>query len=326
MSIFRTRGRTRREAAQWVARLGGGAGERDHEAFRAWYDADSRNAEAYDRMAAIWSASGRLSAKPAAPAGRGMTGKGVWAVALAACLLGAVALAFALRGAVPGAAEPAVSYATGRSAPEEHVLPDGSRVLLDAQSRVELAFSAAERRIRLMSGRARFTVAHEARPFIVQAGADEIVATGTVFDVSLLESSVSVALLEGTVEVRHGHGQTARSTTRLTSGNRLVISNQTAPYSTRVASRDTAWANRMLEFDEVTLAEAIAMANRYSRTQIRIADEAAGALRVTGAYQAGDAPGLARGLAAAFGLRVSTDPDGTLSLSLRAAPAQRPHR
>ena len=40
-------------------------------------------------------------------------------------------------------------------------------------------------------------------------------------------------------------------------------------------------------------------------------------LRVTGAYRAGDAAGLARGLAAAFNLDVRTDADGNLSLSLR---------
>jgi ferric-dicitrate binding protein FerR (iron transport regulator) len=56
MAFFRTRGRIRREAADWLARLGGGADEESHAAFRRWYDADPRHAEAYDRMAAICSA------------------------------------------------------------------------------------------------------------------------------------------------------------------------------------------------------------------------------------------------------------------------------
>ncbi|HTU11571.1 MAG TPA: FecR domain-containing protein [Allosphingosinicella sp.] len=273
-------------------------------------------------MAAIWSASAKLPTPaprvaPAAFTAGKPASRRIWAFALAASLLAAAALAFMLRGTASGEGSETVAFVTERSEPRQFALPDGSRVMLDAQSRVELTFSQSERRIHLRSGRARFSVAHEARPFIVQAGADEIVATGTVFDVSLLRDRLSVALLQGAVEVRQGLGNNARSVTRLTPGNRLILDGRAAPYSLRVGPRDSAWANRMIEFEDVPLAEAVEMANRYSETQIRIGDEAAGTLRVTGAYRAGDAAGLARGLAAAFGLRVSTDPDGHLRLASR---------
>lgn len=316
MNFFRSGRRVRREAAEWVARLGGGAGERDHTAFRAWYEQDSRNAEAYDRMAAIWSASGRLNPSAAA-APRKPSNGGLWIYAIAASILVAGALAFFLRGMVPGQAEPDTVYATSRGEVREFPLPDGSRVTLDTASRIELAFTDSERRIFLRAGRARFSVAHEPRAFIVDAGGNEVVATGTVFDVSLLENRVSVALLQGTVEVRQGHGSAARAATRLTAGNRLVLAGQSAPISFRIAPSDTSWVRQMLEFDDMPLGEVVAMANRYSNTQIRLDGDAVRALRVTGAYRAGDAAGLARGLAAAFGLRVSTDADGHLRLSVR---------
>jgi transmembrane sensor len=316
MSFFRTGRRVRREAAEWVARLGGGAGERDHAAFRAWYEQDGRNAEAYDRMAAIWSASGRLNLS-AATAPRKPANGGLWVYAIAASILIAGALAFFLRGMLPGQAGPDIVYATSRGEVREFPLPDGSRVTLDTSTRIELAFTDRERRIFLRAGRARFSVAHEQRAFIVDAGGNEVVATGTVFDVSLLENRVSVALLQGTVEVRQGRGTAARSATRLTAGNRLVLSGQAAPISLRVAPRDTSWVRQMLEFDDMPLGEVVDMANRYSNTQIRLDGEEVRALRVTGAYRAGDAAGLARGLAAAFGLQVSTDADGHLRLRMR---------
>ena len=321
MIFFRSGRRIRREAANWVARLGGGAAESDHEAFRAWYAADRRNAEAYDRMAAIWSAAGRLQPAPALPEAR-RPGRSGLVVALAASILAVAAIAFFLRGPMSGAAgAPPVAYATSRGELREIVLPDGSRVTLDATSRIELAFSATERRLQLHEGRARFTVAHDGRPFIVQAAADQVVATGTVFDVSLLDNKLSVVLLEGRVEVRRMRGEETRAITRMTAGQRLVVQGETAPVSLPIAPRDTSWASRMLEFDDVPLAQAVAMANRYSSRQIRLEGEAVARLRVTGAFRAGDAEGLARTLAAAFGLTLRTDADGNLVLS-RSPPSQ----
>jgi transmembrane sensor len=193
--------------------------------------------------------------------------------------------------------------------------------MLDAGSRVEIAFSAAERRLFLREGRARFSVAHEARPFIVQAGQDQVVATGTVFDVSVLDNRLSVVLLEGSVEIRQSRGPAPPAVRRLMAGHRLVLEERGEAATAPIARGDTSWANRMLEFDDLPLGQAVEMANRYSVTQIRVEEDAVRRLRVTGAYRAGDAAGLARGLAAAFDLRLSTDPDGNPRLS-REAPAR----
>lgn len=320
MWIFGSRQRIRREAAEWVARLGGGAGESDHAAFRAWYDADRRNAEAYDRMAAIWSASGQLPMPAPVETGVRTAANRRLAYAVAASVLALAAAALLLmRGPMlGGGTEPAVTYATASGELRQIVLPDGSRVMLDAGSRIELGFSEAERRIVLGEGRARFSVAHEARPFIVQAGPNQVVATGTVFDVSLLNGRLSVVLLEGSVELRQARGPAPPAVHRLTAGRRLVVQGENMPVGAPAARGDTSWARRMLEFDDVPLGEAVETANRYSRVQIRLADDGIRNLRVTGAYRAGDAAGLARSLAAAFDLELTTEPDGTLTLGRRA--------
>lgn len=322
MSFFHSRRRVRREAAAWVARLGGGTGEQDHAAFRSWYEADRRNAETYDRMAAIWSASGQLAKAPPRERGTPAPTRRGFVFAIAASVLAVVAIAFLLQGGAPwGADEPPLSYATARGELREVALPDGSRIMLDAGSRIELAFSATERRLFLREGRARFSVAHEARPFIVQAGQDQVLATGTVFDVSLLGNRLAVVLLQGSVEIRQSRGAAPPITRRLTAGHRLVLQDRGAAATAPVARGDTAWASRMLEFDDLPLGQAVEMANRYSSTQIRVDDDAVRRLRITGAYRAGDSRGLARSLAATFGLRLSTDPDGNIRLS-RGAPAR----
>lgn len=319
MWSFRSHRRIRREAADWVARLGGGADEGDHAAFRSWYNEDRRHAEAYDRMAAIWSASGRLtrqSSKDPEPS-RPARGRQAIAFAVAASVVLFVAAAFLLtRGWLPDGGTPTtVTYATARGELREINLPDGSRLLLDAGSRIELRFTAAERRLLLRAGRARFTVSHEGRPFIVEAGTSQVVATGTVFDVSLLDNRLAIVLLEGSVELRRARGNGPAEIRRVAAGSRVVVQGDGEPASGPAARGDLAWPRRMLEFDDVPLGEAVDMANRYGQTQIRVADDEIRRLRVTGAYRAGDTDGLARSLAAAFGLDVQVDPDGNIFLS-----------
>jgi transmembrane sensor len=319
MWIFRSRRRIRKEAAEWVARLGGGAGERDHAAFRQWYDADPRHGEAYDRMAAIWSASGQLSVtEPVVDKVPRMGRSWGYAAAASVVALAAVALLLIRGPFFSSSTEPASIYATSRGELRQVELPDGSRVMLDAGSQIELAFSRAERRIVLRQGRARFSVAHESRPFVVQAGANQVIATGTVFDVSLLGDRLSIVLLEGSVELRRGERPQSPAVHRLTAGRRLVVRRDGAAADAPAARGDTSWADRMLEFDDTPLAEAVETANRYDRVQIRLADDEVRSLRVTGAFRAGDSTGLARSLAAAFGLQVTVGRDGNLTLSGRA--------
>ena len=71
----------------------------------------------------------------------------------------------------------------------------------------------------------------------------------------------------------------------------------------------------MLEFDRTPLRTAVALANRYSAAQIRLADPDLGGLAVSGAYRAGDTAGLARGLAVAFGLNLDIATRDELVLS-----------
>ena len=70
----------------------------------------------------------------------------------------------------------------------------------------------------------------------------------------------------------------------------------------------------MLEFDNATLSEAAAIMNRYSAVKLKLGDPSIAALRVSGAYRAGDTAGFARSLAAAFGLALRTQADGQLLL------------
>ncbi|MEI9850127.1 MAG: FecR domain-containing protein [Sphingomonas sp.] len=112
---------------------------------------------------------------------------------------------------VPGAAVVATELASPVGTIRRVTLDDGSVVTLDTGTRLEVAFTQGERRLRLLAGRARFEVAHDAgRPFIVAAGDGEVVATGTIFDVSLVGARPRVRLIQGSVEVRSRSAVLAR--------------------------------------------------------------------------------------------------------------------
>jgi transmembrane sensor len=324
--IFRTRGRIRREAAAWAARLGADDGGRDRGAFDRWYAADPRHAEAYDRMAAIWSASGRTSAA-AQPGHEGQHHR-PFRFAMAASLAAGIALlALTLLANrwLPGAQQPEgqiLALASARGEIKTVRLPDGSEVVLDSGSRIDARFTGAERRLALREGRARFIVAHESRPFIVSAASNEVIATGTVFDVSLIQDRLAVLLIEGSVEVRQTAGPSSGPAHRLAAGQKLIVERRGPPVRQAAGRGETLWPSRMLEFDDTRLEEAIAMVNRYSATQLRLGDESIRELRVTGAFRAGDVAGFARSLAAAFGLKVQTQPDGGVLLVHSTTPAE----
>lgn len=332
MGIFlKSRARIRREAADWVARLAEHASTEDQAAFRRWRGADPRHAEAYDRIASIWNQAGQLSRSPAATQVQAVSHAErprTFGLALAASLVAAIVVSVLLLGPrwLPGSAseqEPML-FAAALGEIKEIDLPDGSRLTLDSASRVEADFTKAERKLTLKEGRARFKVAHEARPFTVRAGSSEIVATGTLFDVSLIGGRTAVLLLEGSVDVRASENR--QRLARLKPGQKLILS-ASAPAERRKATQgDTVWPTRMLEFDNTRLDEAVALSNRYSRAQLRLGSERVRSLRVSGAFRAGDVVGLAQSLAAAFELRLVSQPDGSLLLVDRNpgehAPAQ----
>ena len=309
--------RIRREAADWVAQRKGNPQPAAEEAFQRWYRESDRQAEAYDRMAAIWDAAGRTSApadrEPLNDNARSVTGR----VAIAASLLGIlVAGALVLAAGRGASTEPRpllLASAIGEVVP--YRLADGSEVVLDTASRLEVRYSPTRRRLVLLSGRARFAVADDARPFAVAVAGHEVVATGTTFEVSLIGAEPAVRLIEGSLEIRGVGWRSGARQARLNAGDDVVLVRSGPPRRSKARSSDSAWTRHMLEFDATPLGEAIALANRYSTTQIRLADSEMALRRVSGAYRVGDAAAFARSIAVAFGLQANAQPDGAIVLA-----------
>lgn len=289
-------------AAEWLARRVLGESARD-EGFSDWVGADPANQGAYGRAEAIWAdldsvvRAPRASANvvplhPAAQARR----RPAWlapTMAIAATLLLCLVSVLSLR-------RDGQTFDTRVGERRVIVLEDESRVTLNTDTRIAVAFDKTDRVIRLERGEALFNVAHDAgRPFFVRADGGEVRAIGTRFMVRRDGARLAVTLLEGKVAVR----KDALAPILLEPGDRVVLG------SDAVALRDrpqidtvTAWQRGELILRHTPVAEAVREMNRYSQLRIELEAPRASQARLTGVYKLGHSTEFARTLSALYGL------------------------
>jgi transmembrane sensor len=180
-------------------------------------------------------------------------------------------------------------------------LADGSKLSLDANSEVTVRYAAHERSLHLLSGQARFDVAHDkSRPFTVVAGSQKVIATGTAFNIEMAGPRVLVTLIEGHVVVLDESGSSQGTLTpawprriELKAGQQLSTGPAVPPEIFQAnIQRVTAWTNGQLMFDDEPLSSVVDRLNRYSGTHIVIDDPRVGAMKISGVFNAGDAAGF----------------------------------
>jgi transmembrane sensor len=210
-------------------------------------------------------------------------------------------------------------FATGIGETRAIALDDGSRILLDTQSRLRVSFTAGARDIELLEGQAHFEVAKDTRrPFRVRTRSAEVVAVGTQFDVATVPARTTVTLIEGRVNVRT-LPSAAHSEPRveaMVAGEQLGITSDGQLLEQPVVKIEnvTAWQRGTIVLDDVPLPEALAAMNRYSQTQIVIPGPALQSRRVSGVFRVGDVETEALALQRYFGLRETGHSDREIRL------------
>lgn len=332
----------REAAAGWCTRIAEGPlGPGEREAFQAWMDSDPEYPALFERTVIAWQALEAQANEPEMIMMRGEALEGVrranhrrwdrgfghWRplAALAASLI--LFLAAGLWWLYTP-----ISYQTGVGERRVVALSDGSSISLDGASRVDVRYDGGARRLWLVSGRAKFSVAHDPlRPFSVRAGDRMVVATGTQFSVEALADQVRVVLYEGRVSVfdtsqpeprpmavTNGR-QRIPADRALLPGRELVLSTG-APRAVLAqvdAGRSLAWEAGLMQFNEEPLGIAVERMNRYSAVKLRAGDEAAAATPISGQFVGSDADAFVEGVTAVFPLRASREPDGDIVLRAR---------
>lgn len=310
-------------AAAWFAKLRAPVVDAATlQAFYAWR-ADPAHDAAYGRIEALWRQGEGLQDDPqiraavhdALARGEGLARPLGEVGRRAAVAAAAGVLILAAAGAGIWLTRPP-SYETAVGEQRQVALADGSKVLLDTDSRIVARLDAETRQVALTRGRAMFFVAGDpARPFVVSAGSAAIEATGTQFDVGRRADQVQVVLVEGAVEVRD---RAAGAAWRLRPGEQITTGADRAPTRTD-ARAAVSWTRGELVFHDRPLAQALDDANRYSRRKIRLTSRRdIAAAEVNGVFRTGDVDALAEAVAHLYALDLSRGPNGDLLLRDRS--------
>jgi len=206
-------------------------------------------------------------------------------------------------------------YETAIGEQRSLTLADGSTIELNAQSRVRVHFTAAERSIDLLEGQVLFHVTHDtARPFIVHSGAASVRAVGTQFDVDRHSGETVVTVVEGRVAVlpypllqpasanaidssappifAPDFALTGPGGARgllLTAGEQVTLSAQATSRPTRTdVAAAIAWTQRKLVFASSPLTQVADEYNRYHQKRIVIRDRRLASFLVSGVFSATD--------------------------------------
>jgi transmembrane sensor len=238
-------------------------------------------------------------------------------LALAACLA-LVALAVIL---VPHEDDPSIPHQqvaatqTNRAA----TLPDGSRVILSAQTSINVDFNGSKRNLELSAGEAYFKVKHDRKhPFIVHAGDISVTAVGTAFDVRREPDGVTVTVEEGTVEIAGNvfAKKGLPTTWRAEAGYRLTYSSQgrTAMIASVDASSALEWRSGELAYVWEPLGAVVEDLNRFSEHKVIIKDPAIAELRFTGTVFTASLADWAKAVEQAYPVRADRTASGDIVL------------
>lgn len=306
---------TEAEAAAWLAkRDAGNWHQSDQAALDDWTSACTANRVAFLRLHAVWDKADRLRAiagsiaiapdpetKPYSEFGRAHRRRWYAPLTAVAAAVAAVATPLLLID------EQAEVYSTPVGGFQRLPLADGSRIEINTDSRLELRFSKAERRVKLDQGEAFFDVASDrTRPFVVSTGGYRVIAVGTAFSVRKSGGTVAVIVTEGRVRLERVGGPEGPGNSALISAghavdvSEAVVVVRRAPTDTFVES--LGWREGVLVFNAQPLAEVAAEFNRYNRRQLLV-DPSAADVVIGGSFRATNLQGFLRLLERGFGVR-----------------------
>jgi len=264
------------QAAQWLVRaMSDEVSDADIAGLTRWLETSPAHLEAFGRAEAVWEDAAHLtpavpSANSAAVVDLAARRRAVRAApsrkwAYAALTAAGVAAAAVLLAPHLKPVSPAwQTYQTVKGERRSVQLADGSRLLLNTDSRIRVDLSGPQRRLELDRGEVALAVTHDAaRPLSLVAGDVVVRDIGTRFDVYRDAMGVRVAVSEGEVAMEPAKPSAARAD---------VVAGQQARYDTvhglapvEVADLDStlAWQQGRVIYRDVPLWRVVADLNRY---------------------------------------------------------------
>ena len=321
--------RIREEAATWVVRLADSSSEADRARFEAWRTQSVDHDVAYLMAAQDWQRLDRVKAlatpeiardpdalfekdsRPVSQAVRGRKPK--WLAVAASLLLFSVAGISAVEILTASRA-----YATDVGQRKRVVLPDGSVVELNTDSKIEVRFAHGVRSVRLVKGEAAFHVANDARPFLLKTSVVHLNTQMADMSVRLIGNDARVTVQSGAAFVSDDQtSNSSRPVPTLGPGSETVA----GPDGVHVEAVASAEMNRLLAWRKggialsgQTLGEAADEFNRYNAKKIEISDPETRSIRVGGYFLTDDVDRFVSAVTGAFPVKARQEADGNVVL------------
>lgn len=301
------------EAIAWFTRMNGKPSRADRSNFAAWLNADDANRQTYDEISVMWSSaemSGSQVAREEAPAlekhldhirrKRKMGKRG-------SIIAGCLAVLFV--GSWVWLERPHIfqdmraDYVSARGERRSLSLEDGSTVLLDADTALDVEIDAHERRIHLLRGAAFFTVEPSTVPFVVVAGDGKSRVLGTAFDVSVVENDVSVTLEHGSLLVTVGENSNG---VVLKPGEGVAYNGAGIGKVQKVdLDESMAWHKGRYVFTNARLADVMTYIERYRDGRIVVLGDALADRRISGSFPVEDTDAALDSLQSTVGFKLN---------------------
>jgi len=199
-------------------------------------------------------------------------------------------------------------------------LPDGTQVTIAPRSRVRYAADYGTHRDLYLDGEAYFQVAHDSqRPLRVHTAASVTEDLGTAFAIRAYADQVAteVVVAQGRVALGRADTTTPSRAPALVLGARdlgRLDSSGVATVRRGVdVGRYLAWTRGVLSFDGTPLGEVVRTLERWYNVEIRVADSALAARRLTATFQNESIDLVLQRIALTVGLRVERA-DGSVIL------------
>lgn len=270
-------------AADWLVRLHSGeATDDDRRAIRNWCERHADNARAWDRaqqflqhFERIPSEIGRAALDaPASPSRRR-------AINQLALLLIVGPAAWTSWRYTPWR-EWSADYRTGVGEQQRLSLDDGSHVMLNTDTAIEVSFDATQRLIRLIAGEILTTVARdETRPLRVQNQHGLAQTFHGEFAIRQFEQRSRATVFAGTLDVYPQSNPTAVQ--HIAAGRQVYFDDRSTTPLAVAAPLSQSWTQGMLIARQMRLADLITELSRYQRGLLRC-DPAVAEIRVSGAF------------------------------------------
>ncbi|NYI02289.1 FecR domain-containing protein [Cupriavidus plantarum] len=180
-------------------------------------------------------------------------------------------------------------YRTGVGERRKVVLSDGTTLMLNTASAVDILFDATERRVRLLAGEILITTAPDRepvpRPFLVETAFGTARALGTQYVMRHHAHGTGVAVYTGAVEIRPRENPARKLV--LQSGYSASYTAQTITVPEVASRAGMAWAEGFIVARSMRLGDFIAELGRYSRKTLSC-DPALRDVLVSGSFPVDD--------------------------------------